>query len=498
MNDAAVSQDTWDYYAQVQRDEEARQRESERAEAYGRYIAPAGAPKISGLPTNHYDPSTAALPYQQGAFNYNNHWGTPEWYGGQIIGYSFVQHDVQPGYKSYFRTDLEGNVVHHEISPEGEDLTFKDILKMAAPFVLSFIPGVGAAIGGALAPTVSTATQAVIGNALVQGTLAEATGGDFIKGALTSVASSSINTYAGDVGSSMGITDPAIAKVVGKTLLQGTFTAATGGDFIDGAITGALSGTGQKAGEYVGLEGAAASSVGTSVVNGVIASVKGKDVSDAMINGAISGFLGYKEPKEVAAVKSEQQTVPTQEEMQPSINQLTKELAPYEQPSITVPTQEEMQLSIDDLTKALAPYEQPNVPKIVEETDKEPVDATEREGSLAKETEPTQTPIDLDKIKSIAGTIITGAGIYNTVSPSTKAPSITTPSTTITRPSTSTPATTPSVTDEDIYKDAPVKGFSMRQTASGKYVPYIGEKAQLATGGFISKKTRKTGLASRK
>ena len=95
MNDASAA---WGWEQQVVDAVEADRvatANRERAEAYGRYIAPAGAPKISGLPTNHYDPSTAALPYQQGAFNYNNHWGTPEWYGGQIIGYSFVQHDIQ-------------------------------------------------------------------------------------------------------------------------------------------------------------------------------------------------------------------------------------------------------------------------------------------------------------------------------------------------------------------------------------------------------------------
>lgn len=40
----------------------------------------------------------------------------------------------------------------------------------------------------------------------------------------------------------------------------------------------------------------------------------------------------------------------------------------------------------------------------------------------------------------------------------------------------------------DIYKDAPIKGFSMRKGADGKFTPFIGEKAQLAKGGFVSRR----------
>ena len=220
-------------------------------------------------------------------------------------------------------------------------------------------------------------------------------------------------------------------------------------------------------------------------------------------------------------------TVPTQEEMQPSIDQLTEELATDEEvPEVivtaskeqTVLTQEEMQPSIDQLTEELAPYERPsiNIPTIDEETaqedfvnedeklqqlsgptDEEPIDATEKEGSLAKETESAQTPVDYNKLLTLAGTLISGSLATR---PSTTRPSTTTPSTSITQPSVSTSTTPSSLTDEDIYKDAPIKGFSMRPTASGRYVPYIGEKAQLAKGGLVSKpkKSNSKGLAGRR
>ena len=50
----------------------------------------------------------------------------------------------------------------------------------------------------------------------------------------------------------------------------------------------------------------------------------------------------------------------------------------------------------------------------------------------------------------------------------------------------------------DIYKDAPIKGFSMRKGEDGKYTPFIGERAQLAKGGFVDKPIKPIGLASRR
>ena len=451
-----------------------------------------------------------------------------------------------------FLANEQGEVVPYQTS-EKSGLVNSPVF----PVIMAMIaPGVGGLIGGATG-LAGTSLNVLTGATLGAGTAA-LTDQDVLKGAIKGAAGAGVGAYAGDVGKLIGITDPTTAKIIGGALIKGTATAVTGGDFLDGAISGALSGTGQKIGETIGLEGSVASSVGTSITNGVIASVQGKDVSDAMINGAISGYLGYKEPKQVIEeveaeqlagptdeepfvpsvdqqtlnevkesiqdeeVVSAEQTVQTQEEMQLSNDELLAELAPYEVPEIqemvitapreqTVLTQEEMQPSIDELTTELAPYEQPYIPTIDEETaqeevvkedeeltqlagptDEEPIDATEKEGSLAKETEITPAPVDYKKLLSLAGNLITGAGIYTGVKSLASRPPIT-----VTPPS-STTVTTPAVADEDIYKDAPIKGFSMRPDASGRYIPYIGEKAQLAKGGFISKKTKKSGLASRR
>ena len=67
--------------------------------------------------------------------------------------------------------------------------------------------------------------------------------------------------------------------------------------------------------------------------------------------------------------------------------------------------------------------------------------------------------------------------------------------------------------DEDIYRDAPLAGFKMVKyedptTGATKYIPFVGEEALLppptgynksyAKGGFVSKPTKRNGLAARR
>ena len=115
--------------------------------------------KISGLPTNPYDPSSAALKYTQGAYEYDGHYGAPQWEDGYITGYEFVKHDITPGIMSVIRTDVDGNILEQLAMPEGEDLTLKDVLKgvgamglvyFGGPILGEFLTGAGAGgLGGA-------------------------------------------------------------------------------------------------------------------------------------------------------------------------------------------------------------------------------------------------------------------------------------------------------------------------------------------------------------
>jgi len=115
------------------------------------------------------------------------------------------------------------------------------IFQTIAPIALSiFVPGLGAAIGGMLGA--QGAAASVIGNALVRGGLSAAGGGDFrtgaisgaISGGLGSVAGKYVKNIAGDVLSDR------TAEIIGSSLASGAGSSLTGGDFVQGAVAGGL------------------------------------------------------------------------------------------------------------------------------------------------------------------------------------------------------------------------------------------------------------------
>ena len=120
-----------------------------------------------------------------------------------------------------------------------------------------FAPGIGTAIGTALGLTGTAA--AVVGSAILQGTLAEAQGGDFmdgaIKGAVTAgVAPAVANTVGSTVSNIMA--DSALKSVVSNAIASSAASAVTaaltGGDVESAALTGALAGAGGSIGRELG------------------------------------------------------------------------------------------------------------------------------------------------------------------------------------------------------------------------------------------------------
>lgn len=114
------------------------------------------------------------------------------------------------------------------------------IFQIVAPIALSiFVPGLGAAIGGALGASGTAAT--VIGNAVVQGGLSAAGGGDFVEGAITGAVTGGLGEIAGGAVQKVapGMSD-STAAIVGSSLAGGAGAELTGGDFATGAMTGAL------------------------------------------------------------------------------------------------------------------------------------------------------------------------------------------------------------------------------------------------------------------
>jgi hypothetical protein len=116
------------------------------------------------------------------------------------------------------------------------------IFRMVAPIALSvFMPGLGTAIG--LKMGLSGAAASVAGNAIVQGGLGAVTGGK--EGALTGAISGGLGAAAGAYGSKVGAAlgleaGSKTANVVGSAVIRGAGAGLTGGDVVEGALTGAL------------------------------------------------------------------------------------------------------------------------------------------------------------------------------------------------------------------------------------------------------------------
>lgn len=338
------------------------------------------------------------------------------------------------------------------------EAVIEDPKKLAVVAAMFAFPGAAASLGASLAPASSALVQSAIGSALIQGTVAEVTGGDFVKGAIAGAIGGglSASTIGAQIGSSLGITNQALAGNIGTALAQGALTEITGGDFIDGAISSALANSGQYVGEtFLGLQGVTASTVGASLVNGLAAELRGKDVTDAMISGAVTGALTYKEDP------NKQKNA-----------QFDEDFADMSAGKFTVDEISEGQdLTANADLKAMMSSKPATSAKPI---NVEPVfDATEREGSLAKPA-PIVPTFDLkESVKSGAKAIgaVSAAKIIEEAAPNP------------------TRNLYPvNLEYDDIYKDAPIKGFSMRKDATGKYIPYIGKTALLAKGGFISRR----------
>lgn len=114
------------------------------------------------------------------------------------------------------------------------------IFQTLAPIALSiFAPGLGTAIGSALGAGATAAP--IIGGALVQGGLSAAGGGDFMTGALSGAIGGGLGKVAGSQVSKFapGISENT-ANVIGSSLAGGAASSVTGGDFMEGAVMGGL------------------------------------------------------------------------------------------------------------------------------------------------------------------------------------------------------------------------------------------------------------------
>ena len=113
------------------------------------------------------------------------------------------------------------------------------IFQVIAPIALSmFAPGLGTWVGGALGA--SGAAAPIVGNALIRGGMSAAGGGDFMGGALKGAIAGGLGEVIG--GQIQGVADisDSTANVIGASLAGGGASALSGGEFMEGAVMGGL------------------------------------------------------------------------------------------------------------------------------------------------------------------------------------------------------------------------------------------------------------------
>jgi hypothetical protein len=199
-----------------------------------------------------------------------------------------------------------------------------EIMQIAGLGLSLFAPGIGGAIGSALTGTAATTVLSkVVGAAIVQGTMAELSGGNFKDGAISGAIGAGMaplvsNTIGSAVADAMG--DSAFSKVVNNAVnsaaTAGLTAGLTGkGDVLDSALNAAVASVGNTYGRELGGDtgakigtalgkiatGADAEQVLTSTIMDTLKSTvtgalkedgKGKDKSgggdgdDALIGGA--------------------------------------------------------------------------------------------------------------------------------------------------------------------------------------------------------------------
>lgn len=174
-------------------------------------------------------------------------------------------------------------------------------LTAISPVLLAGFP-IGSVLGSALAPTLSAATQAVIGNALVQGTLAEMQGGEFLKGAAGGAIGAGVGNFV-TPGISEALGGGQFGNVAAGALTGGGVSALMGGDFVSGALKGGIS---------AGL-------------NEYQQQLRQEQFDTAMTESGLAGQT---------LMDSGEQTVLEPWQQSEGISQLLNELSPYQQPYV--------------------------------------------------------------------------------------------------------------------------------------------------------------------
>lgn len=270
---------------------------------------------------------------QDGSF-YNKATGQPinpeyAFAGGNIWSGTFAGKD-STAFGVQF--DQQGNPYFY--TTQGPGSKDKANLAALAGIGLMFVPGlqsVGAGLGAALAPAAGAAVQAGIGNAIVQGVISEAQGGDFLTGA----ALSGLGSLAGGLqpGLSEALGGGATGNIASNALIGGGVSELSGGDFVTGALI---------------------SGIGSGINEAKLAA------ADEYLNSLPGGHGVYTDD---LPDMSDFDVSPVQPVVPPALDDVIFDLAGQQPPAITLPPT--IQEILDDI-ETLAPEQLPSIVDVPE------------------------------------------------------------------------------------------------------------------------------------
>lgn len=346
----------------------------------------------------------------------------------------------------------------------------ENVIKPALPIALMAFPGIGQAIGTALTPAgTSAAVAGAVGAGVVGGTMAELTGGSFIKGAILGAAGAGATNFAGDIGKMIGLQGK-MAEQVGNAIIAGARAELAGGDFVKGAgMAGLISGISNTTGYSEGD------------IKKVISSVKALDSGNPFkIAGAMMNLSKLDYFNKVAAEDLAGGLIP-----QYGTN---KAYGEFMKEAMTPEAQAAMENMIyqgqspEDIAGGLDPRF--GTTKLYNE-------------AITSTTQPTKTDdsIEFNPLGAVVGFAI-GQNL-----PKDKQPNA---ADLYSKSKGATTSTSTSLDYGDIYKDAPIQGFAMRKfknkEGQEKYIPFVGDSPQLIIpegfepagmnkGGFIKRRS---------
>jgi hypothetical protein len=189
----------------------------------------------------------------------------------------------------------------------------KKLFKKIAPILpiaLSILaPGFGGMIGSALsggALAAASTGASMLGSAAIGGLSSAASGGNALKGAIGGALGAGAGGALGSaIGDATGMTLSNTAQnVLGSSLIGGAQSAATGGDFLTGAVQGGVGGYAGStlSGMASGLDGKMGAGLQTAGQQFGNALTMGADPQQALTQGALSGLAAaYQAPSAPSA-----------------------------------------------------------------------------------------------------------------------------------------------------------------------------------------------------